>query len=124
MKPIDEITQSERRRIFENDRLTALERRLSTYHAHGQASIDDERQGRFGALDKTTVTGAGPTLQYPRQPPNSPWANDPLPPEPPLGIDINAMEAVGETWEQEASKSTGDAAAPDPSVRRKGWRRI
>jgi hypothetical protein len=37
------------------------------------------------------------------QPPNSPWASDPVPKEPPLGIDVNAPIVVGTAAEIAAS---------------------
>jgi hypothetical protein len=110
----DEISQAERRRILQE------ERRAKTYLAEAQANTDLELGGRFAKLPRATFVGAGPSVKYPRLPANSPWHSDPCPPEPPLGIDINAMDAVGEAWEQEASR--GDAAAPEP--KKAGWRRF
>jgi len=45
--------------------------------------------GRFGAVN--TFVAQGEIVRYPRQPANSPWASDPVPPEPPTGYDINAI---------------------------------
>jgi hypothetical protein len=55
--PADMFSQAERRRII------AEERRISTYRAHAEAAIDDERQGRFGPLGKTTIVGATPSIK-------------------------------------------------------------
>jgi hypothetical protein len=111
MNPVDEISQVERRRVFENDRIAALERRLSTYHAVAQGSIDDERQGRFAAVGKVTVTGTGPTLQYPRQPETSPANQAVLTgQEGPLGYSVNDQEPVGEKFELGDKPSTSQAS--------------
>jgi hypothetical protein len=109
---------------MENDRKI-----MSSYLDHAQASADDLAGGFAAASPQRTIIGSAP-IAYPRQPQNSPWASDPLPPEPPLGIDINAMEPTGEVHEQKASEAiAGDAAAPgaqsaDGGLRRKGWRRL
>ena len=81
----DEISQSERRRILKDDR--------STYH---QRAIDEAGQelGRYKHLGQASVTGA-----VPRLPVSSPWRCDPVPNEPPLNQDVNAMEPVGEPFE-------------------------
>ena len=55
MIPIDEIPQSDRRRVLEEDRLA---RKASTYFAQAQASLDDTSGGRYGAVTKSTVTGS------------------------------------------------------------------
>ena len=44
-----------------------------------------------GAVTATHITGTAPVAWVPPQPENSPWANDPVPPEEPLGIDIEAV---------------------------------
>ena len=93
MAAVDEVSQAERRRVLANDR------KVSTYRDAAQASIDDLCGGRYGAIGKPTVTGASP-ISYPRQPEGSPWASDPIGDEPPLGVDINAIEPVGEIHEQ------------------------
>lgn len=102
----DDASMAEKRRII-------AEEQISSYRAHAEANADMDLGGRFALVQKpATVVGASPGVSYPRLPESSPWHTDPLPPEPPLGIDINAMEPTGETFEQEASK------------RRRGWRRI
>ena len=75
MKP--DITQKEKREVMRNDRKVG-----STYHSVAQASIDDKRGGRYAISDsKQTVIGSSP-IAYPQQPKTSPWACDPVPPEP------------------------------------------
>jgi hypothetical protein len=117
MNKADEISMAERRRIIAEDR-----DRLSTYHALAQSSIDDERGGRYAAVQRpATFVGAGPAISYPRLPADSPSNQLAMTPkEEPLGYSIDEMEPTGERWEQEASR--GDAAAPE--VRRSGWRRF
>ena len=77
---IEDITQQEKREVLRNDHKV---REASTYHSVAQASIDDERGGRFAySGNSTTVTGSTPGSVYPRQPAGSPWAKDECPPEP------------------------------------------
>ena len=130
--PADEISQAERRRVLANDR-----RILATYHGVAQTSVDDDRGGRYAKVTTTTVIGA-PPINYPRQPENSP-ANQAamVGDEPPLGIDINAMEPVGELHESGDAVGTPPSSAaveldvvapPAGDARRaatsKGWRRL
>jgi hypothetical protein len=86
---------------------------MKTYHGHAMAGVDDERGGRYASESKPSVIGARP-ISYPRMPAGSPWRQDMCPPEPPLGIDINAVEAVGEPFEVAAS--VGAAAASDTAL--------
>jgi hypothetical protein len=84
--------QAERREVLKNNNAT-------TYHA--MANLDTSLGGRFGKAD--IVTGDEASPQYPRLPASSPWAGDPVPPEEPLGLDVNAMEPVGTPTEIERS---------------------
>jgi hypothetical protein len=93
----------------------------STYFAHA-GDVELEMGGRFAKVLPTTVVGSEPVVKYPKLPEGSPWAKDECPPEPGLGIDVNAMEALGEPHEQAASHA-GDAGVP-PSVARSFKRRI
>jgi hypothetical protein len=105
-----DISQAERRKILQEDR-----ERLSTLLDHARSSVDDTHGGRFAAASPNrTVVGTSP-ISYPRLPADNPSNQAMLvPDEPPLGIDINAMEPVGEVHEQKASEG----------VRRRGWRRL
>jgi hypothetical protein len=96
MNTADEISQAERRRIM------ADERRMKTYHGH---ALDGEPElgGRFKKVNTTTVVGTDPTVAVPTQ---LPWHSDVCPPEPPLGIDINAQEPTGEKFEQASVTGT------------------
>jgi hypothetical protein len=44
-----------------------------------------------GVVTATHITGTTAVPQYPAQPQGSPWASDPVPPEEPLGYDIDAL---------------------------------
>jgi hypothetical protein len=81
-----------------------------TYHSRALADLQLEQgqSGRF--VDKAAVTGSQPQVHYPRLPEGNPWAADIVPPEAPLGYEINAQEAVGEPFEIAASLRQGDAA--------------
>lgn len=109
----DPISQREKREIMENDRLVreAGERRGRTYAGH---ALDNEPDvgGRFAKVSTTTVVGTSP-INYPQQPPGSPWHSDPCPPEPPLGFSVDAMEPVGEKYEVEASTADGTSAVEE-----------
>src|SRR5947207_2617002 len=58
--------------------------------------VSDDAGGRFRKQQPSTITGAQPVIQYPRQPVSSPWASDPVGTEPPLGFPIDQMEPTGE----------------------------
>ena len=100
MNNADEISQSEKRRVLANDRQVMAERqRVSTYRDAAQASVDDMAGGRYAVIDKPSVTGTSP-ITYPRQSATSPSNQATLVcDEPPLGVDVNAMEPVGEPHE-------------------------
>ena len=110
----NDATQAERRRILENDR------KASTYSRVAQSEAEDLAGGRYAAMGKPSVTGSTPAIRYPAQPPNSPWHHDPLPPEPPLGIDVNAMEPVCEAHERtEPAQSAAINPVPPIKLRRR-----
>jgi hypothetical protein len=67
----------------------------------GRATSEPEAGGRW-ARPKPTISGAG-GAGVPKQPATSPWARDPVGQEQPLGIDVDAMEPVGEPHEVERS---------------------
>jgi hypothetical protein len=100
--PADEISQREKRRILAEDRQVR-----STYFQHAQSDPDLELGGRFKQLIPTSVTGSGPS-PIPQQPEGSPWANDPIGLEPPLGFSVEDHEAVGELHEREGSAAPAD----------------
>jgi hypothetical protein len=88
------------------------ERQHSTYLDHAVADTDLAAGGRFAKVNAVKVTGvpAVPTL-----PQNSPFASDPVPPEPQLGVDVNAMQPVGTEAEIEKSiRDLGGSALEAP----------
>jgi hypothetical protein len=87
-------SQAERREVLKNDR------QAQTYFERAQETIGEEMGGRFKHLGSASVTGVP---QYPQQPPNSVWSGDVVPPEPPLGFDINSMVPTGTPAEVAAS---------------------
>ena len=127
MNKADEISQTERRRVMENDR------KVATYHFVAQSAVDDERGGRYAVEGKATVTGSSP-ISYPAQPTHSPWHHDPIGTEPPLGYSIDAIDPVGEVFERGPPSAAaapevegdGDGSTTDTGrpVIRKGLRRI
>src|SRR5262245_47377498 len=95
----NESSQGERRAVAENDRRV---RRGGTYHEFA-ASEAGAIGGRFAAEARTHVVGSS-SFAYPRQP-GSAWGNQGavVPPEEPLGVDINALEPLGTAAEIEQS---------------------
>jgi hypothetical protein len=107
--PADEISQREKREVLRSDRLAR-----NTYLAHAN-DTELELGGRFAKLRPTTVIGEVAVPQYPKLPAGNPWAEDVCGPEPSLGFSVDAIEPVGEAWEQEASKPPGAAEGDGPS---------
>jgi hypothetical protein len=92
-------TQQEKAEILRNDL------RANTFAGRAIAEADDVR-GRWAEINKSNVVGATPTPQYPAGPN---WSVDPTGVEPPLNIDVNALEPVGEFGEVQASiEALGD----------------
>ena len=93
----------------------------------------DATAGRFGK--PSVVSGSQPGVNYPRLPSSSPWSGDGagVGVEPPLGLDVNALEPTGELHELAASLDGSEGKAPaaaaavettsDPSIPRKLVRR-
>jgi hypothetical protein len=104
--------QADRRKYLENEkrlREQGTTEPKSTYASFAEAFADEDRGGRFKAVNQTIHTAATPV--YPEQPPNSPFHHDPVPDEPPLGFSINEAPVVGEPHEVERSiRELGDAA--------------
>jgi hypothetical protein len=98
----NESSQSERRAILRN------EREVGTYHAFATSEAG-AIGGRFAAEAKTRVTGVAPVPQYPAQPANSPWADEPVGLEQPLGYSVEETPAVGEAFELERSLSLAES---------------
>jgi hypothetical protein len=97
--------------LFNEQRLRDAQRNkdASTFLSH----THNEEGGRFAKPQQ--VVGATPAPDYPA---GQNWANDPTGVEPPLGIDVNAIDPVGEAFEVEASLAAVDApSASSPDVR-------
>jgi hypothetical protein len=91
----NDATYEERAEQLRNEkRLRPGERPPTTLHS--LASLDTSLDGRFAA-ESDLVSGAEPSVNYPRLPASSPWsAEQPQPgPEPPLGVEIDEQEPVG-----------------------------
>jgi hypothetical protein len=84
--------------------------RGGTYHEIAIAEADAVG-GRFAAASKQRVVGSGP-FEYPQLPASSPWHRDPVPDEPPIGIDISAAPIVGEPHEVALSEARHGADTP------------
>ena len=97
--------QKLRRETLKNDQ--RVRDQGTTFH---QAAISEanENRGRFAATNKETVVGSMPVVNYPAAPN---WAPDPVPPEPPLNVDIDAQEPVGTEAEIAASIAKLDEEA-------------
>jgi hypothetical protein len=86
-----------------NDSSQAERRQILKDTLHGRALAEQDMVGgRFAAREKSTVVGAG-QVAYPQLPETSPWHHDPVPDEPPIGIDVNAVEPTGTHAEIEQS---------------------
>src|SRR5262249_24821010 len=108
----DEISQSERKRVLENDRKV-----MATYHSFASSDLADDRGGRFSSLDKPVVTGSS-SIAYPQLPEGNPWAKNELPDEPLIdgrgegnvtGYEIDRPDAPPSS----ASSSVGDGGVGD-----------
>jgi hypothetical protein len=75
--------KAERVRVLQQD---ASARTGSTFLDH---AAPDPVGGRFAHLAPPTVINGA--TKYPKLP-SGPWRSDPVPDEPPLGIDINSLE--------------------------------
>jgi hypothetical protein len=83
----------------------------ATYYDHA-ASEAGLARGRFTAREKSEVIGAEP-VRYPRLPETSPWATEPVGQEPPLGLDVNAVEPCGTYFEiQQSIERSGASGCP------------
>jgi hypothetical protein len=96
--PEDLISQREKRSILENDK--RVREQGTTYSSFAEAFADEERGGRFAAINKTNVIGTAAAPQYPEGPA---WCADRTGAEPALGVDINEMPPTGEPHELKAS---------------------
>jgi hypothetical protein len=114
--------QASRLEILENEK--RVRNPGTTFHQFGSSEAAEAR-GRFSSISNPTVIGSTPTpaSAYPA----AFLQHDPVPDEPKLGVDINAMEPVGEPHELRASiaslgpsthsaKATPNPASGEPST--------
>jgi len=95
----NDTSQKERAEVLKNDQ--AVQKNTFLSHTHS------DEGGRYAKPQ--TVIGATPTVQYPTAAPN--WSVDPVGTEPPLGLEVNAVEPCGEYREVQASiEELGDPA--------------
>jgi hypothetical protein len=77
----------------------------STYLDRARAEESLASSGRF----KNELSAPVPSVPtYPPQPASSPWAAASVPDEPPLGVDINALEPVGTAAEVAKSQESAE----------------
>ena len=86
----------------------------STFHQFAQSSSDETAGGRFGKQEGSTptVVGSEPIVRYPELPADSPFHHDPVPDEPPLGININEMVPLEPSSMSHSARAPGGAEAP------------
>jgi len=83
----DPESQAERRRVLINDARVRDQQSTGTYLSHTHSELG----GRFALTEHQTITGVVSPAP-PQLPSNSPWHGpDPVPDEPPLGYDVNAL---------------------------------
>jgi hypothetical protein len=117
MMPTDrnEPRQADKLAVLHNDILVQAQReRMLRAAMSSVAEVYDDgvaaRGGRY-ALQGRVVTN-----EVPKQPPNSPWASDPVGREPPLGYSVEAAEPVGGPHEIEKAEAIGCALAQTDAV--------
>jgi hypothetical protein len=88
----------------EREAMLKLDRRNNTMHGRALTELDQLMQGRFSK--PTEVVGTEPPI-YPAA---AAWTQDHLPPEPPLGFDVSAVEPVGEPFEIERSRASAGSS--------------
>jgi hypothetical protein len=96
-------SQATKREMLRQDKLN------NTLYGRAQLEIEQLNTGRFAKANPSHSA----LPEYPKLPENSPWANDPVPPEEPLGIDVEATPVVGEAFEVQASIERANAELPN-----------
>lgn len=81
-----------------------------TFFSQAIAHLGREGQGRHADAAKASVSGAEPSVRYPRQPSTSPWSSDISGVEPPLGVDLEYVEPCGTPAEVEESIANASSA--------------
>jgi hypothetical protein len=88
--PFNDSTPAERKAVMEND--ARVREQGGTFFSH--THLDDEAVGRFAGIKPRELVGSTLIPRYP-----GPGQCDPVPIEPALGIDVNAMPPCGEVFE-------------------------
>jgi hypothetical protein len=88
------------------------DKRNATTFSTFAASEAREIEGRFAAREKSSVVGTTQAVEYPAGPN---WAADPVGIEPPLGVDVHAIEPTGESFEIAASLGGGASIEANPA---------
>jgi hypothetical protein len=103
-----QLDQEERRRVLANDASVRRQQRErgSTYLDH----VEPSAGGRFAVIDQPTVVGSTAIPQYPQA--STPFQRDPVPDEPPLGLDNPALEL--EPLGPPEAQALGPTSAPTP----------
>src|SRR5262245_7087545 len=101
--------QHERRETLRNDLSVRQQEQGSTMHAHAQADAETPR-GRFSAVSAATVIGSKSDVAgaYPAA---AAAHQTEVPPEPPLGYRIDAMEPLGLSPSAEAQGNSPNPAS-------------
>jgi hypothetical protein len=94
----NDTSQKERAAILKNDV------RVNTMHGRTMLDLEQELTGRFAKPSVVTAGEGAPTY-----PSGAPWTQDHTGLEAPLGVDINAMEPVGEQFEVDRSRASSVA---------------
>jgi hypothetical protein len=84
-----------------------------TMHARAMAEFSLEQAGRHAKQSSVIGTGA------PNYPAGPAWTNDPTGVEPPLGVDVNQIEPVGEPLE--VAKSLEELGVGDADTQERTW---
>jgi hypothetical protein len=82
--------------LSQAQKLEELKHEKQTFLARAQADADLLNQGRFAKENQTEIISSKGPPTYPRQPENSPFASNPVPPgdEDKLGYSIEDVEPV------------------------------
>jgi hypothetical protein len=107
MTTSEQIEMHEKLKIIFEENAKRNAERANTMHGRGNAELDLENSGRFAKTNNTVIgTTGNPAAQYPMQL-TSQWPNQSavVGVEPPLGIDVNAMDPQGEAFEVRKSLS-------------------
>jgi len=80
-QPADnETPQAEKKEVLKNDK-------AQTMFGRAQADAEEVLGGRYKLVNKVSLVGAGPA--YPKQPPGSPYSENPIPQyNDPLGYSV------------------------------------